>query len=210
MSKTKSNELKFSIRNLIDTTSTSEKEQQSNGVRHPPTNRSLKRLVNECQTPLIRRPIPILTPKVPHPCWSFLSQLATKNPAMPLNSPLAFLTKMGQVWEQIQRAQISPSIPTENDDVSDEENSSVQQDIEIDDDDDDEEEEDVDDEEEEEHECSSNGGDKLNPSMNSEENEKLKTYPCTHCGKVKHLISEKIFLSIFSLFESRFSQHSII
>ena len=182
MSKVKTNELKFSIRNLIETTS--EKE-QSNGVRHPPANRSLKRLVNEPQVPLIRRPIPILNPKTPHPCWSFLTQLTNnKTATFPVNSPLAFLSKMSQVWEQIQRTQISPSITTENEDVSDEDTSSIHHEIEIDDDEEEE-------EEEEEDECSSSGEDKLNPSTNSEENDKLKNYPCTHCGKVRRI--ETIF-----------------
>jgi hypothetical protein len=186
MSKTKNNELKFSIRNLIDTTSCDKVEkEQSNGVRHPQTNRSLKRLVTEPQTPLIRRPIPIMNPKAPHPCWSFLTQFTNKtsNGTFPLNSSLVFLSKMSQIWEQIQRKQVSPSIPTETDDVSDEDLSSIHHDIEIDDDD--EEEEEVDDDDDDEGECSSSGGDKLNPSSNSEENDKLKNYPCTHCGKVR-------------------------
>jgi len=195
MSKTKNNELKFSIQNLIDTTSREKTEKgisiPSTGIRHPQTNRSLKRLVTEPQTPIIRRPIPIMNHKTPHPCWSFLTQLTNKNSngTLPLNSSFIFLSKMSQVWEQIQRTQISSSTTTtENDDVSDEDidldTSSIRHDIEIeeeDDDDDDEEEDDDDDE----GECSSSGGDKLNPSSNSEENDKLKNYPCTHCGKVR-------------------------
>ena len=35
-----------------------------------------------------------------------------------------------------------------------------------------------------EDESSNTSDDKLNPSTNSEENDKLKTYPCTQCGKV--------------------------
>jgi hypothetical protein len=175
MSKTKNNELKFSIRNLIDTTSCEKNEKgistESTGIHHPSINRSLKRLVTEPQTPLIRRPIPTINHKnPPHPCWSFLSQLTNRNSngIFPFNS-LIFLSKMGQVWEQIQQTQNSP-----NDDVSDEDTSSIREE------DDDEEEEEDDDE----GECSSSGGDKLNPSSNSEENDKLKTYPCTQCGKV--------------------------
>jgi len=190
MSKTKTNELKFSIRNLIDTTSCEKAEkEQSTGIRHPQTNRSLKRLVNEPQTPLIRRPIPIINNKTPHPCWSFLTQLTNKNPnvAFPLNSSFIFLSKMSQAWEQIQRTQNSSSITIENDDVSDDlETSSIRNDIEVEDDDDEEEEEEEDDDDDDdEGECSSSGGDKLNRSSNSEENDKLKSYPCTHCGKVR-------------------------
>jgi hypothetical protein len=188
MSKTKNNELKFSIRNLIDTTSCEKSEKgQSNGIHHPQTNRSLKRLVNEPQTPLIRRPIPIINHKTPHPCWSFLTQLSNKNShgTFPLNSSLVFLSKMSQIWEQIQRTQISPSITTENDDISDEDISSK---IEEEDNEEEEEEEDDDDDA---GECSSSGGDKLNPSSNSEENDKLKTYPCTHCGKVRLILTIK-------------------
>jgi hypothetical protein len=192
MSKTKNNELKFSIRNLIDTTSCEKTEKgQSTGIRHPQTSHSLKRLVAEPQTPLIRRPIPIINNKIPHPCWSFLTQLTNKNPnvTFPLNSSLIFLSKMTQAWEQIQRTQNSSSITTENDDVSDEDidldTSSIRHDIEIEDDDEEEEEEDDDDDDDDEVECSSSGGDKLNRSSNSEENDKLKSYPCTHCGKVR-------------------------
>jgi hypothetical protein len=175
MSKTKNNELKFSIRNLIDITSTEKNEKRiSNGIRRPPTNHPLKRLVVETQTPLIRRPVPMINQKTPHPCWSFLSQLANKNPNgnLPLNSSLIFLSK---IWEQIQRTQISTP---ENEDGSDED-IELHQDIEIEDDDE---------EEEEEDECSSNDDDKLNPSSNSEETDKLKTYPCTQCGKVRLII----------------------
>jgi hypothetical protein len=178
MSKMKNNELKFSIRNLIGTTSCEKTaNSQSHGVRHPQTNRSLKRLVLEPQTPLICRPVPLVNHKASHPCWSFLSQLTTKNSTgnFPLNSSLMLLNKMSQVWEQIQRTQISPSIPTENDDGSDEE-SSIHHDIEFDDDED---------------ECSSNDEEKLNPISNSEENDKLKNYPCTQCGKVRFEFSSK-------------------
>jgi len=188
MSKSKNTELKFSIQNLIDTTKPS-CEKKEKGISNPTTNRSLKR--SELST--IPRPIPLLTPKIPHPCWSFLSQLQTKNSNgnLPLNSSLIFLSKMNQVWEQIQRTQISPSITTttENDDVSDEDvymdisSSSIHRHTELDDDDDDEEDDDED--EEEEGECSTSTGDKHNATSNSEENDKLKTYPCTHCGKVK-------------------------
>jgi hypothetical protein len=207
MSKTKNDELKFSIRNLIDTTSCEKPEKgQSNGICHPPTNRSLKRLVNEPQTSVIRRPIPIINHKTPpHPCWSFLTQLTNKNAhgTFPLNSSFIFLSKMSQVWEQIQQTQISPSNTTENEDVSDEDTSSIHHDIEIEDEDDDDDEEDDDDE----IECSSSGGDKLNPSSNSEENDKLKNYPCAHCGKVTF----KFFLiSRQSSFSNRSLLHSII
>jgi hypothetical protein len=174
----KNTELKFSIQNLIDTTKPS-CENKEKGI-------STKR--SELST--IPRPIPLLTPKIPHPCWSFLSQLQTKNSngTIPLNSSLIFLSKMNQVWEQIQRTQISPSVTTtttENDDVSDEDVymdiSSIHRHTELDDDDEEDEEED----EEEEGECSTSTGDKHNATSNSEENDKLKTYPCTHCGKVK-------------------------
>jgi hypothetical protein len=182
MSKTKNNELKFSIQNLIDTTPCERNEKQiSTDIHHSQTNRSLKRFVVEPQRPLIRRPVPIITHKTPHPCWSFLSQLTNKNSSE--THPLIFLNKMNQVWDQIHRTQIPPSITTEHYDVSDEDiyidTSSIHQ-IE-----DDEEEEEINDE----GECSSSGGDKLKSSSNSEENEKLKTYPCTQCGKVRFFIS---------------------
>ncbi|CAF1250813.1 unnamed protein product [Rotaria sordida] len=192
MSRTKNDELKFSIRNLIDTTSCNKKEKrisnQSSTICH-----SSKRLVIETQTPLICRPIPIINDKIPHPCWSFLSQLTNKNSSgnLPLHSSLIFLSKMSQVWEHMQRTQISPSITTENDNVSDDDTemdtSSIRHDIEIEDDDDEDDDDDNDEEEEEEDvgECSSSSGvDKLNPSSNSEENDKLKNYPCTQCGKI--------------------------
>jgi hypothetical protein len=212
MSKTKNNELKFSIRNLIDTTSCEKVENgQSNGVRHPQTNRSLKRLVTEPQRPLIRRPIPLINPKTPHPCWSFLTQLTNKtsNGTFPSNSPLLFLNKMNQIWEQIQQTQISPSIPTENDDISDEDLSSIHHDIEIEDDEEEEEEEEEEDEDDE-GECSSSGGDKLNPSSNSDENDKLKNYPCTHCGKVRLFTSYRSKTKNSILFSNRSLLHSII
>ena len=211
MSKTKNNELKFSIRSLIDTNSG--ENSQTNGVRHPPSNRSLKRLVTEPPTPFIRRPIPLINPKVPHPCWSFLTQLTNKanNGAFPLHSSLIFLNKMSQVWEQMQQTQISPSIPTENDDVSEEDTSSIHHDVEIEDEEEEEEEEDDDDEDDDADagECSSSGGDKLNPSTNSEENDKLKTYPCAHCGKVRSFQStikdrfSSLVLDLHSTVQSR-------
>jgi hypothetical protein len=206
MSKSKNNELKFSIRNLIDTTTPScEKNDQE--ISNSTTNHSLKRMVIESESSSslsslsIPRPIPLFKPKIPHPCWSFLSQLSNKNinGNIPFNSSLIFLNKMNQFWEQIQRTQISPSITTtttssttENDDVSDEEiymdtsSSSIRRHIELDDDDEEEEEiDDDDDDEEEEGECSTSTGDKHNTTSNSEENDKLKNYPCTQCGKVK-------------------------
>lgn len=193
MSKTKNNELKFSIRNLIETNSS--ENSQANGVRHPQSNRTLKRLVTEPSTPFIRRPIPLINPKVPHPYWSFLTQLTNKatNGTFPLHSSLIFLNKMSQVWEQMQQTQISPSIPTENDDASEEDTSSIQHDVEIEDGEEEEEDEEDDDDEDEDDdadagECSSSGGDKLNPSTNSEDNDKLKTYPCAHCGKVRSFL----------------------
>ena len=213
MSKSKNNELKFSIRNLIDTNAGENNSSQSTGVHHPPSHRSLKRLVNEPQQlPSIRRPIPILNPKIPHPCWSFLTQLTNKavaaNGTFPLNSSLIFLSKMSQVWEQIQQTQISPSIPTENDDASEEDTSSIHHDAEIEEEEEDEEEEDEDEDDAEAGECSSSGGDKLNPSSNSEENDKLKTYPCTHCGKVRSSRLNSNRRSIFVDFRS--SQPSTI
>jgi hypothetical protein len=122
---------------------------------------------------------------------------------------------MNQIWEQIQRAQISPSIPTENEDVSDEDRSSIHHDIEIEDDVDDEaeaeeEEEEEEDEEDDEGECSSSGGDKLNPSSNSDENDKLKNYPCTHCGKVRLFTSYRSKTKNSILFSNRSLLHSII
>ncbi|CAF1414659.1 unnamed protein product [Adineta steineri] len=190
MSKTKNTELKFSIQNLIDTTTSCENNQQriSTDICHTQANLSLKRLVIEPQGPLIRRPIPLLNYKIPHPCWSFLSHISNKNPmgSLPLDSPLILLSKMNQVWEQMQRTQISPSTTTENYDVSDEDididTSSIRHDIENEDDVDDDEDEEINDE----GECSSSGGDnnKLKSSSNSEENDKLKTYPCTQCGKI--------------------------
>lgn len=173
MSKTKNNELKFSIQNLIDTTSCEQNEKElSTDIHHSQTtNRSLKRLVVEPQRPLVRRP-------VPHPCWSFLSQLTNKNPigTLPLNSPLILLNKMNQFWQQLHRTQISPS--TENYDVSDEDTdtSSIHDDIEIEDDDD------------EEEDDEGSVVDKLKYSLNSEDTDKLKTYPCKQCGKVRFTI----------------------
>ncbi len=183
MSKSKNNELKFSIRNLIGTTSCEKPEKsQANGIHHPQSHRSLKRLVTEPATSFIRRPIPIINQKTPHPCWSFLTQLTNKNAngSFPFNSSLMFLSKMSQAWEEMQRTQILPSFTTDKDEASDAEDidldtTSIRQDT----DDEEEEEEDDDDE----GECSSSG-DKLNPSSNSDDNEKLKNYPCTHCGKV--------------------------
>ncbi len=205
MSKSKNNELKFSIQNLIDTTTPS-CEKKDKGITNSTTNCTLKRIVIESESSpsitssSIPRPIPILKPKIPHPCWSFLSQLTNKNinGNIPFNSSLIFLNKMNQVWQQIQRTQISPSITTtassttENDDVSDEDiymdtSSSIRRHTELDDDDD-EEVDDDDEDEEEEGECTTSTGDKHNTTLNSEENDKLKNYPCTQCGKVKLII----------------------
>ncbi|CAF2047658.1 unnamed protein product [Rotaria magnacalcarata] len=204
ISKSENNQLKFSIRNLIETT-TSSCEKQDKGVSNPTINRSLKRTVVESDSLLsssssIPSSIPLLKPKFPHPCWSFLSQIANKNTNanIPLNSSLIFLNKMNQVWQQMQRTQISPSITTiassttENDDVSDEETymdtSSIRRHNELDDDEDEDDEE-IDDEDEddeiEEGECStSTGDDKHNTALNSGDNDKLKNYPCAQCGKV--------------------------
>ena len=216
MSKSKNAELKFSIQNLIDTKTTTTPsssfscEKASTDLVRPSTNRSLKRVVINAETSSISRPIPIFKPKLPHPCWSYLSQLQTKssNGNLPFNSPLIFLSKMNQVWEQIQRTQISPSIATtttttENDDVSDEDvymdmssSSSSRRRRTIpgnnDEDDDEIDDEEVDEEEEEEEgECSTSTGDKNNTTSNSDDHDKLKTYPCTQCGKV---CSETCFL----------------
>ncbi|CAF3617548.1 unnamed protein product [Rotaria sp. Silwood1] len=184
MSKTKNDELKFSIRNLIDTKPCIKKEK-----------RISKRLIIESQTPLIRRPIPIINDKISHPCWSFLTQIANKNYTenLSLHSSFIFLSKLNQAWEHIQRTQISPSIITENDNVSEDDDtdmdtSSIRHNIEIEDDEEKEEEEDVDDDDDDDDlgECSSsNDDDKINPLSNNEENDKLKNYPCTQCGKVK-------------------------
>ncbi len=190
MSKSKNNELKFSIQNLIDTTPSCQKKGQE--VSNLATNHSLKRIMMESESSTtISRPIPLLKPKIPHPCWSFLSQLPMKTPNgnLPFHSSLIFLSKMNQVWEQIHRTQISPSIiTTENDDISDEDTymdtSSIRRHPELDIDDEDEDEDD-DEEEDEEGECSTSTGDKHNTTSNSEENDKLKNYPCTQCGKVR-------------------------
>ena len=197
MSKSKTNELKFSIQNLIDSTPSRPNKDQN------VSNHSLKRIImaSESSTAGIPRPIPLLKPKIPpHPCWSFLSQLANKTPSgnLPFNSSLILLSKMNQVWEQIHRTQISPSIlTTENDEISDEEicmdTSSIRRHraLDIDDDDDEEdEEEDEDEDDDEEGECSTSTGEKNNTTSNSEEHDKLKNYPCTQCGKVK----EKMFV----------------
>ena len=217
MSKSATNELKFSIRNLIETNSTSfDKKDKSSSHHH--------RFKSDPST--IQRPVPLLkTPianKTPHPCWSFLSQLATKNShgnAVPMNSSLLLLSKMNQFWEQFQRSQISPTIPTttsspsttttttmmtttsnsnDQDDVSDDEiymDTSVRPSTELDD-------EDVDDEDEEAIECSSSGGDKnnslVNTTPNSDDNDKLKTYPCTQCGKVRKTKQNETKLKHFS------------
>ncbi|CAF1560451.1 unnamed protein product [Adineta ricciae] len=204
MAKTKSNELKFSIQNLIDTTTaTCDKIEQKSSIDTQRLQASLplKRFAVEPQRPLARRPaIPALNQKIAHPYWTFLSQTSNKYPtgSIPLNSPMILLNKINQVWEQIHRNQISSlstitttvaptAVLIENDQTSDDdidmEASSVQHEIEIEDDDDDNED---DDDEAEEGECSSSGGlaKKLKPSPNSDENDKLKTYPCTQCGKI--------------------------
>ena len=197
MSKSKTDQLKFSIQNLIDTSTSCEKSEKNKSISQ--SNHALKQLLTTSESS-ISRPIPLLKPKIPHPCWSYLAQSTNKNlnANLPFNSSLIFLSKMNQVWEQIQRTQISPSITTtassttENDDVSDEDiymdtSSSlrrhpvlVDDDDEIEDDDEDEE-----DDEEEEGECSTSTGEKHNTTSNSEETDKLKNYPCTHCGKVR-------------------------
>jgi hypothetical protein len=213
MSKSKNNELKFSIRNLIDTTTPS-CEKKDKGIENSIITHSLKRRVIESESsiPSIPRPIPLLKPKIPHPCWSFLSQFSNKNVNgnIPFNSSLIFLNKMNQVWEQIQRTQISPSITTtassttENDDVSDEDiymdtsSSSIRRHPGLEDDDDEEEEVEDDEDEEEEGECSTSTGDKHNTTSNSEDNDKLKNYPCTQCSKVKLIFF--ILIKIFILF----------
>jgi hypothetical protein len=192
MSKSKNSDLKFSIQNLIDLTPSCQKKDQD------VSNYSLKRIMMETESSsssaaAIHRPIPLLKPQITHPCWSFLSQLTNKNlnGNLPFNSSLIILSKMNQVWEQIHRTQISPSIKTaENDEISDEDiymdTSSIRRHPELDIDDDDEDEDEVDDEEDdEEGECSTSTGDKNNTTSNSEENDKLKNYPCTQCGKVK-------------------------
>ena len=203
MAKTKSNELKFSIQNLIDTTTTTcDKDEQKSSINIQSRQASLplKRFAVEPQRPLARRPvIPALNQKIPHPYWTFLSQTSNKysTGSIPLNSPMLLLNKINQVWEQIHRNQISSlstattaaaptAVTIENDQTSDDdidmEASSVQHEIEIEDDDDNED----DDDEAEEGECSSSGGlcKKLKLLPNSDENDKLKTYPCTQCGKV--------------------------
>ncbi|UJR22596.1 hypothetical protein I4U23_025640 [Adineta vaga] len=210
MSKTKSNELKFSIRNLIDTTTTTTSTTtcDKNGQKLSPdtpysqNNLPLKRLVIEPQRPLACRPIPNLNHKStpPHPYWTFFSQISNKNPigTLPMNSPLVLLSKINQVWAQIQRNQISSlsssstTAVKENNDISDEDTEmdtlSVRNEIEIEDNVEEEEEEeddDEDDDDDEEGECSSSGiANKFKTSSNSEENDKLKTYPCTQCGKI--------------------------
>lgn len=204
MSKSKTNQLKFSIQNLIDTPTVCDKSEKNN--------HALKQLLTTSESS-ISRPIPLLKPKLPHPCWPFLTQSMNKNlnANLPFNSSLIFLNKMNQVWEQIQRTQISPSIittassTTENDDVSDEDiymdtSSSLQRHSNLVDDDDEieDEDEEEDDDDEEEGECSTSTGEKHNTTSNSDETDKLKTYPCTHCGKVRfprflHLLFSNIF-----------------
>ncbi len=66
------------------------------------------------------------------------------------------------------------------------------------DDDDGEEDEDDDEEEEEEGECSTSTGDQHNPTLNSEENDKLKNYPCTQCGKVLSTLFPRLIIFILS------------
>lgn len=179
MSKTKSNELKFSIRSLIDTTTRDSSSRWTpSDVHHSPINLPCKRPAAEPQRPLARRPAPLLHSKTPHPFWPFLTQLSSKTPvgALPVHSPMALLSKVNQVWEQLYRTQVTtaPTDTGDNDVSSDEdtdmETSSVQPDLDGDDD----------------GECSSSGGaEQLQSSFNSEEHDKLKTYPCTHCGKVR-------------------------
>lgn len=230
MSKSTNNELKFSIRNLIETNSTSfDKKDKSSSHHH--------RFKSDPST--IQRPVPLLkTPianKTPHPCWSFLSQLATKNThgnTVPMNPSLILLSKMNQFWEQFQRSQISPTMPTtttsssattttttttsnsnDQDDVSDDEiymDTSVRPSTELDDDD-------VDDEDEEAIECSSSGGDKnnslVNTTPNSDDNDKLKTYPCTQCGKVREKKMKRnrnIFLSFVSFVQVFTAQYNLV
>lgn len=212
MSTSKNAELKFSIQNLINTTTTAAKapcDKLCNDRLTVGMNRPVKRPAVPLEPSTLARPVPIFKPKLPHPCWSFLSQLPTKSAhaALPLNSSLIFLSKMNQMWEHIQRSQISPSIATtttnttETDDASDEDvymdvssaalrrgrvepADEEEEDDELDEDDDD------DEDEEEAGECSTSTGDKHNTTSNSEDNDKLKTYPCTQCGKVLWRLSE--------------------
>jgi hypothetical protein len=198
MSKSTCSELKFSIRNLIDTNSVTYENKEkslltvSNSSYASPNKKTA--LESDCKS--IARPIPLFKPPMPtnksaHPCWSFLSQFANKNAhnISQMNSPLVLLSKMNQVWEHYQRSQISPLIATatssttEHDDMSDDDidmDTSLRRSTELDDEDDD---------EDEVGECSSSGGDKqqsiINLTPNSDDNDKSKTYPCTQCGKVK-------------------------
>ena len=208
ISKSENNGLKFSIRNLIETT-TSSYERREKEKANSTANLPLKRIVIESESPSsssllsssIPRPAPLFKPKMPHPCWSFLSQIENRklNGNIQFNSSLIFLSKMSQIWQQMQRTQILPSIvtkaksTTENSNVSDDDiymdmsSSSMHRHNEIDNTDDgDDEIMDNDDEEElEEGECSTSTDDKHHITLNSEENDKLKNYPCTQCGKVK-------------------------
>ena len=193
MSKSHTNELKFSIQNLIDTKSKSSESTRTK-------NQSLKCLMINNNQPSTAHPIPMIKPKVPHRCWSFFSQLTNNKNLnhnnLPFNSSLIFLNKMNQVWEHFQRTQISPSMTTttttttENYDGSDEEinmetsSSSIRQHRNDDDEDDDESIDDDEDDEVEEGECSTSTGEKHHTRSNSDENDKLKNYPCTQCGKV--------------------------
>ena len=225
MSKSKNNQLKFSIQNLIDTTTTTTSpsiatttcyEKSEKDKSHSTTNHTLKHLLTASESSIVR-PIPFLKPKIPHPCWSFVPQSMNKNlnANLPFHSSLIFLSKMNQVWEQIQRTQISPSITTtasstttENDDVSDEDiymdtSSSLPRHPELEDEDDDD-----DDDEEEEGECSTSTGEKHDTTSNSEETDKLKNYPCAHCGKVR--FNPLVSLSSLSLLQVFTAQYNLV
>ena len=243
MSKSTNNELKFSIRNLIDTAPQTRESKEkgirnlSNGTYPPSISRSSKHGMIDSDSSSIARPIPLFKPnmpaKTPHPCWSFFSQLTNKQHPhgnLPINSPLVFLSKMNQVWEQIQRAQMSPVItsttnsttttstssPAENDDNSDEDiymDTSVGPHVPLGEEDDDDDDDD-DDDEEEAGECSSSGGDKhhplINTTPNSDDNDKLKTYPCTQCGKVRSKFRVNISRSRFLFIQVFTAQYNLV
>ena len=191
MSKTKNNELKFSIQNLINRTSYGRKETDrsnpSHGICHSSKNRFSKRLDTEIQTSMTRHPVPIISNKTFHPYWPFLSQLTSKNSGgnSSLQHYLIFLSKMNQFWERIQRTQISSSVIKEHgyDSNKDMDADTISMDHDIEPENDDDEKKD-----DGEGEYFSIADKKFSTSSNSNENDKLKNYPCTQCGKVRFVV----------------------
>jgi hypothetical protein len=211
MSKATNSELKFSIQSLITTTASKNSRQCiPSDSHHSQTSLPWKRATVEPSRPLARRPIPVLNPRMPHPYWPFHANISSKSASgtLPLHSPLVLLSKINQVWEQLRRGHVSatattstaPDADASSDEETDMETSSTHHEI------------DVDDEEiNEEGECSSSGGgEQLKSFSNSDESDKLKTYPCTECGKVNYSSSILSDLKRATFFDNRSSLLSTI